>query len=192
GDLTEPVTAHTQRFVRAVWSLDRELAYARHYPAVSWSGSFSRDADRLGAWHARQGDPGWARQRARLGALLAEADRLGALAELMGVGALPGHERVVLLAGRLIREGLLQQSAISGADAVCSAARAAALVAMLLEVVDACQRAVDGGVPPATVEELDFTPVLRAREEVTEQGIGDVTARRDAMLARLRDLEPRA
>ena len=44
GDTTEPVTAHTQRFVRVVWGLDRELAYARHYPAVAWAGSFSRDA----------------------------------------------------------------------------------------------------------------------------------------------------
>ena len=34
GDMTEPVTAHTQRFVRALWTLDRDLAYARHYPAV--------------------------------------------------------------------------------------------------------------------------------------------------------------
>ena len=41
GDMTEPVTAYTQRFVRCVWSLDRDLAYARHYPAVSWAGSFS-------------------------------------------------------------------------------------------------------------------------------------------------------
>lgn len=33
GDMTEPVTTHTQRFVRSVWMLDRDLAYARHYPA---------------------------------------------------------------------------------------------------------------------------------------------------------------
>ena len=52
GDLTEPVTAHTQRFVRSLWTLDRELAYARHYPAVAWSGSFSRDADAVGVWYA--------------------------------------------------------------------------------------------------------------------------------------------
>jgi V/A-type H+/Na+-transporting ATPase subunit A len=32
GDMTEPVTAYTQRFVRSLWSLDRDLAYARHYP----------------------------------------------------------------------------------------------------------------------------------------------------------------
>ena len=35
GDITEPVTAHTERFVRGLWTLDRDLAYARHYPAVS-------------------------------------------------------------------------------------------------------------------------------------------------------------
>ncbi len=66
GDLTEPVTAHTQRFVRALWSLDRDLAYARHYPAVAWAGSFSRDATRLAAWYAAHGDPGWAARRARV------------------------------------------------------------------------------------------------------------------------------
>ncbi|WP_291407435.1 hypothetical protein [Actinophytocola sp.] len=33
GDMTEPVTALTERFVRCRWTLDRELAYARHYPA---------------------------------------------------------------------------------------------------------------------------------------------------------------
>ena len=54
GDTTEPVSAHTQRFVRALWDLDRDLAYARHYPAVSWRASFSRDAAALASWHARQ------------------------------------------------------------------------------------------------------------------------------------------
>ena len=58
--MTEPVTAYTQRFVRGLWTLDRDLAYARHYPAVSWAGSFSRDAAAVAAWHAGNGDPGWA------------------------------------------------------------------------------------------------------------------------------------
>jgi V/A-type H+/Na+-transporting ATPase subunit A len=83
GDMTEPVTAYTQRFVRSLWSLDRDLAYARHYPALSWSGSFCRDVDAVAAWQADAGDRGWAGRRTRLAALLAEADRLGSLAELM-------------------------------------------------------------------------------------------------------------
>ena len=65
GDLTEPVTSQTERFVRCLWSLDHDLAYARHYPAVSWTGSFSRDADALADWYLRNGDPEWARRRAR-------------------------------------------------------------------------------------------------------------------------------
>ena len=63
GDMTEPVTAHTERFVRCLWSLDRDLAYARHYPAVTWHRSFCRDADAIGAWHAGAGRVDWARHR---------------------------------------------------------------------------------------------------------------------------------
>jgi V/A-type H+/Na+-transporting ATPase subunit A len=183
GDMTEPVTAQTQRFVRCLWSLDRDLAYARHYPALSWAGSFSRDVPVVAAWHARGEDPGWADRRGRLAATLAEADRLGALAELMGPGALPAQERVTLLAGRLIREGVLQQSALSSTDSYCDAARSAALGEAVLTVADRCQELAAAGVPPAAIEEEDFSPVLRAREDAATPG--EVGGLRDAMLARL-------
>jgi V/A-type H+/Na+-transporting ATPase subunit A len=191
GDMTEPVTAHTQRFVRALWTLDRDLAYARHYPAVSWAGSFSLDGDTLAGWHARHADPAWSRRRARLASLLAEADRLAALADLMGVGALPGHERMVLLGARLVREGLLQQSALSRVDAVSGPERSAALVSAVLDVADACDAAVARGVPAASVEELDLTPVLRARETVSgdaEEARRDAAAVRDVVLAQVEQL----
>lgn len=184
GDMTEPVTAQTQRFVRCVWALDRDLAYARHYPAVSWAESFSLDVSAVAAWHARHGDPGWAERRARVVALLAEADRLGALAELVGAGALPGHERVVLLAGRLLREGVLRQSALSPRDASCDPARAAALTDAVLDVVARCAHLVDQeGAPVAALEEEDFSGLLRAREDAATPEA--VRARRDDLLARL-------
>ena len=186
GDMTEPVTAHTQRYVRSLWSLDRDLAYARHYPAVSWSGSFSRDATAVAAWHARGDDPGWPGRRDRLVATLAEADRLGALAELMGAGALPAAERVTLLAGRLIREGVLQQSALSAVDSYCDTPRAAALTDAVLAVADTCWKLAAAGVPAATIEEQDFSPVLRAREEATTPE--DIRQRQAAMRARLGEL----
>ncbi len=188
GDMTEPVTAHTERFVRCMWMLDRDLAYARHYPAVAWSGSFSRDAGALGVWHAREGDPAWARRRSRVIALLADADRLLALAELVGAGAMPGSERVTMLAGRLLREGVLQQSALSANDAFCSASKAAALVDAVLTVVDRCRTLVDAGIPAASIEELDFGPVLRARDEAGPDDAEQVRAAGDEMLARLEAL----
>lgn len=164
GDMTEPVTTHTQRFVRSLWSLDRDLAYARHYPAVSWSGSFSRDGDALAAWHARNGRLDWPALRARVASLLAESDRLSALAELVGTAAFPAHERVVLLAGRLLREGLLQQSALSPVDASCDPERTAALARLVLDTLEECLRLAEQGTPAGQIETRDFSSVLRAKE----------------------------
>lgn len=188
GDMTEPVTADTQRFVRALWLLDRDLAYARHYPAVSWTGSFARDAEALGLWYAAHGDPAWAGRRARVAALLAEADRLADLADIIGASSLPGHERMVMLGGRLVRDGVLLQNALSANDAFCSPAKGAALLDLVLDVVDACQRIVEGGVPATVVEQFDFGPVLRAREELGPDDAAGVARRREEVIAGLGQL----
>jgi V/A-type H+-transporting ATPase subunit A len=188
ADMTEPVTTHTQRFVRCLWTLDRDLAYARHYPAVSWTASFARDVEAVAAWQARNGDPAWAQRRARIAGLLAEADRLGTLAELVGVSALPVHERVVLLGGRLLREAVLQQSSLSARDAYSDNSRTTALAQASLDVIDACQALADGGVPAAAIEEQDFSPLLRAREEVGGEATRPVRERRDTLLGHLEAL----
>ncbi|MGH8833704.1 MAG: V-type ATP synthase subunit A [Actinomycetes bacterium] len=188
GDLTEPVTVHTQRFVRSLWTLDRDLAYARHYPAVSWTGSFARDAAAVAAWYARRGDPGWADRRARVAGLLTEAGRLGELAELVGVAALPGRERMVMLAGELLRQGLLQQSALSRVDAFSAPEKTAALADAVLAVADHCRQAAEAGVPATALEELDFGPLVRARDEVGAVDIAGITGRRDTVLTQLRAL----
>ncbi|HEY7596978.1 MAG TPA: V-type ATP synthase subunit A [Actinophytocola sp.] len=193
GDLTEPVTAHTERFVRCRWTLDRDLAYARHYPAVSWSASFSRDAEALTA-HFRHGDadgadPDWPVRRGRMVGLLAAADRLAALAELVGVTALPSHERMTVLGGRLLREAVLQQSALSTSDAFCSPEKGAALIDAVLDVVDGCERATAAGTPPGEIERLDFGPLIRAREQAGPHDVDGVRTHRDDMLALLATLE---
>ncbi len=190
GDATEPVTANTERFVRSVWSLDRDLAYSRHYPAVSWATSFSRDAGPVGAWHAALGDPKWAHRRSRTLSLVAEADRLTDLADLVGMGSLPGAERMVLLAGRLLRDAVLQQSALSAHDAVSSPAKGAALVDAVLAVHERCQALVDAGVLASIIEEVDWGPLVRARDETGPLDAAGVESRRDAILAVLATLDP--
>jgi V/A-type H+-transporting ATPase subunit A len=190
GDLTEPVTAHTERFVRSLWTLDRDLAYSRHYPAVSWTASFSRDVTDLAAWHEARGDTGWARRRARMTSLLADADRLAELAELVGLGALPRDERITLLAGRLLRDAVLQQSALGTRDAFSGPAKSAALVDAVLAVVDRCQALVAAGVRAADVEDVDFGPLVRARDLAGPDDAAAVVRQRDAMLTRLEGLCP--
>ncbi|MFL4903785.1 V-type ATP synthase subunit A [Streptomyces sp. MMS24-I2-30] len=187
GDRTEPVTAHTERFVRCLWSLDRDLAYARHYPAVSWADSFSRDAGALAAAYAHSGDPDWALRRGRVARLLAEADRLADLVDLVGITALPPRERISVLAGRLLREAVIQQNALSPADAYSAPEKTSALVEAVLAVIDRCLELVDSGTRPDAVEAVDFTPLLRARESAGPAETAPVAAVRDLVLARLKE-----
>jgi V/A-type H+-transporting ATPase subunit A len=188
GDVTEPVTAHSTRFVRSLWSLDRDLAYARHYPAVGWTASFSRDAERLGAWKAAHGDPFWAVRREHVIALLGESDRLRSMAELVGSTALPDRERIVLLTADLIREAVLQQSALSPNDVYCSPSKQAALMDAVLQVHDHCLELIQAKVPASMIEEVDMSALARAKDAGGPDDIAAATSARDGILAQLEAL----
>ena len=54
GDFSEPVTQHTKRFIRCFWALDRHLANARHYPAISWLDSYSEYLNDIAPWWEQQ------------------------------------------------------------------------------------------------------------------------------------------
>ena len=174
GDLTEPVSAHTRRFTRATWSLDRDLAYARHYPAVSWRDSFTRDAEAVGDWHFLRREPAWRERRERALTLLQEADRLESIAQLVGSGSLPDRERIVLLGGRLLREAVLQQSALSENDAYCAPEKQSALLGLVLRVLDRCQELVGRGVQAAAIEGVDLSAVTRARDVTAPDEVDEV------------------
>lgn len=117
--------------------------------------------------------------------MLSDADRLGALADLVGIGSMPGAERMVMLAGRLLRETVLQQSALSPNDVFCSVAKGAALLEAVLTVIDRCDELVDAGVPASAIEETDFGSILRAAQETGPEDFQGVQEHLDAMLTRL-------
>ena len=188
GDMTEPVTAHTERFVRSLWSLDRALAYARHYPAVTWRRSFSRDVEAVAAWHDSAGRPNWSRARGRAVTVLAEADRLESVVELVGLTGLPGNERMVILAGRLLREAVLQQNALSPNDATCGPDKQSALLDLVLAVYESCLILIERGVPSAVIEEFDLSRIARLRDELRPDDAAGVAAAQCEILAQVERL----
>ena len=179
GDLAEPVTAHTRRFVRTVWSLDRQLAYARHHPAISWTDSSSRDAEAVAAWEAAEGNAGWAGQRREALQLLFDAERIASVAQLTGVESLPAAERVTLISAMLLREGVLQQSALSLNDRNCAPSKQAALLALVLEVQRALLASAGQGTAIERIEALDLSDVARIRDECAPDDV-DAIARLQA------------
>ena len=96
---------------------------------------------------------------------------------------------MVLLGGRLLRDGVLMQNALSANDGFCTAEKGAALLDMVLDVVDACQGLVERGVAATTIEQADLGPVLRAREETGPSDADGVGSRRREALRRLEALQ---
>lgn len=188
GDMTEPVSAHTRRFARCVWSLDPDLAYARHYPAVSWRDSSSRDAEPIAEWHVAGHEPLWGATRERALRLLAEADHLESVAQLVGATSLPDGERIVLLTGRLLREAVLQQSSLSPNDATCAPAKQHALLALVLEIHDCCLDLVRRGVSATSIEQVDLSAASRARDATAPDDAAGVQALGAEVLRQLGDL----
>jgi V/A-type H+-transporting ATPase subunit A len=173
GDLTEPVTRHTQRFARTFWSLDKERAEARVFPAVSVRASYSDVPPALVAWWAEAAAADWGELRQRALALLEEAERLEGTARLIGTESLPERQRFVLRLGTLFEEGFLRQSAYDPRDASCSPARQARLLRVLLRFHDRGLAAVGRGVAAAALAGLPVVAALeRAKAALGEDELG--------------------
>lgn len=115
GDFSEPVTQHTKRFIRCFWALDRELANARHYPAIGWIDSYSEYAEEVRGWWDKL-DPRWAQIRFEALDLLKREQRLQQIVRLIGPDALPDSERLILVVSEMIKNGFLQQNAFDDVD----------------------------------------------------------------------------
>ena len=164
GDFSEPVTSHTKEIVRAFWALSKELADARHYPAIAWSESFSGYIDDVATWWDEHVSTKWAEYRADVLELLAQADELDRIVNLVGPEALSAQQRWILEMARLIREGLLQQNAIDDIDSYASAAKQFQLLKLMHDTWKQGESLLSSGVPVQVLLEIpELTRVVRAR-----------------------------
>jgi V/A-type H+/Na+-transporting ATPase subunit A len=177
GDLSEPVTSHTKEIVQTFWALSKELADARHYPAVDWTDSFSEYIAIAAGWWAEETDPSWERKRARAMELLGEAEELSRIVNLVGTEALSSAQRWDLEGAMLIREGVLQQSALDPVDSYASPAKQYALLSLMLAIHERGAALLGAGVPVTRLLEL---PVLakarRAKSEYASDAAADIDA----------------
>jgi V/A-type H+/Na+-transporting ATPase subunit A len=134
GDLTEPVTRHSARFVRTFWTLDRQLAAARVFPAVSTRSSYSEVPRGISDWWSQEISPRWMATREEAMTFLEEAALSEETARLVGVDALPERERFLLRLADAFQEGFLQQSAYDAVDACCAPSRQMALLETFMRV----------------------------------------------------------
>lgn len=110
GDFSEPMTQNSMRVVGAYWALDYELSRARHFPAISWTNSYSL-YDLPVAAHED-----WPELTQAAMSLLQREIELQEIVQLVGPDALTEGDRLILFVARMLREDFLQQYAFDPVD----------------------------------------------------------------------------
>ena len=172
GDFSEPVTAHTKRYVKAFWALDVKRAQARFYPAVHPLQSYAEDARDFAPWWAAHGNDRWLALRARFLTLLDEEARLERMARIIGKDALPARQQLTLFCAGLVNDAFLRQSAFSEVDRVCSPARQAAMMRLLDRYFDLAEGALAAGATAAQIAQMACVrPLQRLGEDIANDAL---------------------
>lgn len=165
GDFSDPVTSHTQRFVKSFWALDRERARARFYPAIHPLDSHSGYIDDVIGWWEDVGGLRWAQRRKRILDLLQQQARLEKMVKIVGRDALPADQRLTLICAEMATEALLRQSAFSENDRYCTPEKQVAMLNLLDRFLDLTKEAVAAGIDPDILPGL---PVMRRLQRMGE------------------------
>jgi len=194
GDFSEPVTAHTKRYARSFWGLDRDRAQARFYPAIHPLQSYSEHAPKFAGWWTEHGNPNWMEQRKRLLTLLEQQADLERMARIVGKDALPPAQQLKLLCAELVNEAVLRQSAFSETDRYCSPERQIKIVRLTIRFVDFAEAALSRGVEPAEIAAQQvYRRLMRMSEDIGEDQIhmfGELSADLENQLASLGKAAP--
>ena len=174
GDFSEPVTQHTKRFIRCFWALDRDLANARHYPAISWLDSYSEYAAEISAWWRKESpDPDWNEVRGKALELLKREQKLAQIVKLVGPDALPDNQRMVLLTAEMIKQGFLQQNAYDEVDMFCAPQKQVRLLALMMEFHSRGLEIIQLGAPLLKIRQLQSaTRMIRLKSQVPNDDLG--------------------
>ncbi len=166
GDFSEPVTSHTKEIVQTFWALSKELADARHYPSIDWNESFSGYVNIAQQWWAENVDGHWLEYRNEALGLLAHADELSRIVNLVGAEALSPSQRWVLTGATLIREGVLQQNAVDDIDSFCSPEKQMHLLSLMLLIYHQGIDLLALGVPVQQLQSLSILAQARRLKSV--------------------------
>ena len=123
---------------------------------------------------AQHVDPNWESDRAEALDLLAASEELQRIVNLVGVEALSSEQRWTLEAASLIKEGLLQQSAIDEADSFASPEKQYALLAALLEIYRQGMKLVKLGAPARRLIQMPL--LAQARRWKSQHSSEDIAA----------------
>ena len=156
SDFSEPVTQNTKRFVRCFWALDKSLAYARHYPAINWTTSYSEYIEDLSDFYNREAGPEFLQMRQEISNILIEENQLMEIVKLIGADVLPDEQKLIIELARVVRVGFLQQNAYHKDDTYVPLEKQKLMMDIILVLYHEAKKALSKGVSMSEIMETGF------------------------------------
>ena len=189
GDFSEPVTQHTKRFIRCFWALDRDLANARHYPAISWIDSYSEYAEEVQSWWEKV-SPYLSEVRRKSMDLLKQEQRLAEIVRLIGADALPDEQKLILLTAQIIKDGFLQQDSLDEVDMFCFPEKQVRLLEIIMEFHERARTCIELGAPLTKISETGLKEeISRLKSTIKNDNISGFNSFEGKMRHTLEELE---
>ena len=179
GDFSEPVTQASLKYGGALWALDTDLAYRRHFPAINWIKSYTLYTDHLRDWFVKNISDDWFEIRDRALHLLSREDELKEVVQLIGYDALQDKDRLIMEAGRLLREGFLRQNAFSSIDTFCTQEKQYLMLKVILEFFKMATESLDKG---ALIETIIDSPIIERLLRLSEVPESEVSSTVETLL----------
>ncbi|MBP1591384.1 MAG: V-type ATP synthase subunit A, partial [Oscillospiraceae bacterium] len=151
SDFSEPVTQNTKRFVRCFWTLDKSLAYARHYPAINWTTSYSEYIEDLSAFYTENAGEDFMECRQEISNILVEENKLMEIVKLIGSDVLPDDQKLIIEIARVVRVGFLQQNAYHKDDTFVPLKKQLLMMRTILHLYNESKRKIAEGRPVSQI-----------------------------------------
>ena len=144
---------NTKRFVRCFWGLDKNLSYARHFPAIQWLTSYSEYLTDLAPWYTEHVDKQFVDYRNRLMIILTQESSLMEIVKLIGSDVLPDDQKLILEIARVIRVGFLQQNAFHTDDTCVPMSKQFKMMEIILYLYQKSRALISMGMPMSVLKE---------------------------------------
>ena len=191
SDFSEPVTQNTKRFTRCFWALDKALAYARHYPAINWTDSYSEYFTDLDPYYIDNYGREFVDYRTGISALLQEENRLMEIVKLIGSDVLPDDQKLIIETAKIVRVGFLQQNAFHKDDTYVPLEKQKLMMKTILHLYDRSKEVVAENIPLSRIRDLGlFEKITKMkydipndRPDMFDDYIADIDEKIDSVLS---------
>ncbi len=154
GDLADPVVQATLRVVKVFWSLDAQLAYQRHFPAIHWLRSYSLYLDSVKPYLDREIGEDFYKMSKEAMTILEKEAELQEIVRLVGLDYLSQPDQLLMEIARSIREDFLHQNAFDPVDTYSSLKKQYEMLKTIFHLYDRAKNALEKGKSVAEIRKL--------------------------------------